>query len=107
LKYLVKKLVIPLVFVPFSENVMEQNSASFLNSMFFHVGPYTSYFGFGYGGIGSVLIMWPPMSDPFVNDTTPLKLTSEVAQVGIVIDHGEPSGEDDDSSKKKCNLKMT
>jgi len=84
---------------------MEQNLASFLNSMFLHVGPYTSYFGFGYGGIGSVLIMWPPMSDPFVNDTTPLKLISEVAQVGIITYYGEPSGEDDDSSKKNETLR--
>ncbi len=69
--------------------------------MFLHVGPYTSYFGSNYGGIRNVLTMWPPMFDIFANDTAPLKLTSEVAQVGIVTDYGDPSNEDDDSSKKK------
>lgn len=37
----------------------------------------------------------------------PLKWISEVAQIGIVTNYGEPSYEDDDSSKRKHNLKMT
>ncbi len=86
---------------------MEQIFVSFFSTMFFHVGPYTSYFGSGYGGIGSVLTMWPPMSDLFVNDMSPLKLILEVAQVGIVPYYGEPLYEDDDSSKRKHNFKMT
>jgi hypothetical protein len=36
-----RKPVIPHVFVPLTENVMEQNSISFTNSMYPHVGPYT------------------------------------------------------------------
>ncbi len=36
-----KELVIPPISVPFTENVVEQNS------MCPHVGPYTPYFGYG------------------------------------------------------------
>jgi hypothetical protein len=50
-----KEPIIPLVFVPLIKNVMEQHLVSFPNSMYFHVGPYTPYFGYGYEGIGSVL----------------------------------------------------
>jgi hypothetical protein len=75
--------------------------------MFLHVGPYTSYFGYGYGGIGNVFTMWPLMFDLFANVTTPLKLISGVAQVGIITNYGGASDEDDDSSKRKHNLKMT
>lgn len=82
---------------------MEQNSTSFLNSTFLHVEPYSSY----YGGIRNVLTMWRLKSNPFTNDMAPLKLISEVAQIGIVTNYGEPPYEDDDSSKRKHNLKMT
>jgi hypothetical protein len=62
---------------------MEQNLVGFKNSMFLHVGPYTSYFGYGYGGIGSVFTMWPLMFDPFANVTAPLKLILGIAQLGL------------------------
>ncbi len=57
--------IIPLIMI-----VMEQNLVSFPNSMHFHAGPYTQYFGFNYGGLGSVPIMWPLMFDPLVNPMT-------------------------------------
>jgi hypothetical protein len=45
-----RELIIPLVFVSLIKNVMEQNLMGFPNSMYPHVGPYTPYFGYGYGG---------------------------------------------------------
>jgi hypothetical protein len=48
-------------------NVIEQNSVGFSNSMYFHVGFYTPYFGYGYKGIRNVRTMWPPISDPLTN----------------------------------------
>jgi hypothetical protein len=65
-----KKLIIPFVFLLFIKNIMEQNLIGFSNSMFFHVGPYILYFCSSYGGIGSSLVMWPPMSNPLTNITT-------------------------------------
>jgi len=53
--------------------------------MYFHVGPYTPYFGFGYMGMGSALIMWPPISNPLTNPITPPKPILRIAQAGIVI----------------------
>jgi len=52
-----KELVIPLVSILLTKNVMEQNLVGFPNSMYPYVGPYTPYFGFGYGGIGGVPTM--------------------------------------------------
>jgi hypothetical protein len=74
--------------------------------MYPHVGPYTPYSGFGYGGIRNTPTMWPPMSNPLTNLTTPPRSILRVAQVGIVIDYGEPLDEDNDSSKRKHNLRM-
>ncbi len=68
-----KEPMFPLVSVPLTKNVMENNLVGFPNSMFFHVGPCTPYFGPSYRGKGSVLIMWPPIFDPLVNITTPPK----------------------------------
>jgi hypothetical protein len=65
-----------------------------------HIGPYTPFFGFGYGGIGNVLTMWPPMFDPLINPTASPKLVSRIAQARIVTDHGESSDEDKDYSKE-------
>jgi hypothetical protein len=79
---------------------MEQNLVGFPNLMFLRVGPYTSYFCSSYGGIGSVLVMWPPMSNPLTNIMTPPKLVLGVAQVEIVTNHKEPLDEDDNSSEK-------
>ncbi len=62
-----KKLVIPLVSIMLTKKVMEPNLVGFPNSMYPHVGPYTPYFGFGYGGIKGVPTMWPPMSNPLAN----------------------------------------
>jgi hypothetical protein len=45
-----RELIVPLVFVSFIKNVMEQNLVGFPNSMYLHVGPYTPYFGYGYRG---------------------------------------------------------
>ncbi len=69
-----KEPMFPLVYVPLTQNVMEKNLVGFPNSMFFHVGPYTPYFGPHYGGKGSVLVMWFPIFDPLVNITTPTKV---------------------------------
>ncbi len=74
--------------------------------MFFHVGPCTPYFGFGYGGKGSVLIMCPPIFNPLVNITTPPKPISGLAQTSIITDLKELLDEDDDSSKRKHNPRM-
>jgi hypothetical protein len=52
-----KKPIIPLLSVPLTRNVMEQNPIGFPNSMYLHIGPYTPYFGFGYKGIRSVRTM--------------------------------------------------
>jgi hypothetical protein len=68
--------------------VMEQNLIGFPNSMYLHVGPHTLYFGFGYGGIGSVPTMWPPMSNPLVNPTSPSKLVLGIKQDEIITNHG-------------------
>ncbi len=65
-----KKLVIPLLSILITKNVMEQNLVGFPNSMYPYVGPYTPYFGFGYGGIAGVPTMWPPMSNPLTNPTS-------------------------------------
>jgi hypothetical protein len=56
-----RKPVISSIFVPLTRNVVEQNL------MYPHVGPYIPYFGSSYQGIGSVPIMWPPMSNPLTN----------------------------------------
>ncbi len=74
--------------------------------MYPHVGPYTPYFGSGYGGIKSVLIMWPPMFDSLANPTTLLKLVLKIAQTRIVTNCKEPLDEDEDYSKEKHNPKM-
>ncbi len=101
-----KELVFPLVFVPLTKNVMEKNLVGFPNSMFFHVGPCTPYFGPNYGGKGSVLVMWLPTFDPLVNIMTPPKPILGLAQTLIIIDYGELLDEDDDSSKRKHNPRM-
>jgi hypothetical protein len=92
--------------VPLIENVMEQNPIGFPNSMYPHVGPCTPYFGFGYGSIWSVPIMWPPISDPLSNLIAPPKLILGIAQAGIVTDHKEPSDENKDYFTRKHNTKM-
>jgi hypothetical protein len=74
--------------------------------MFPPIGPHTPYFGSSYSGIGSVLAMWPPISSPFVNITTTPKLVLQVAQARVVIDHGEPLDDDDNSFKRKHNPRM-
>jgi hypothetical protein len=63
--------------------------------MFLHVGPYRPYFASGYDGMGSVLIMWAPMSSPFANITITPKPILGVAQIKVVVDNGEPSNDDD------------
>ncbi len=74
-----RKPFIPLVYVPLTKNVMEQNPIGLPNSMCLHVGPYTPYFGSGYEGKRNVPTMWPPMSNPLVNPTTSPKLVSRIA----------------------------
>jgi hypothetical protein len=64
---------IPPISVPFIENVV-----GFPNSMYVHVGPYTPYFCSSYGGIVTILTMWPPMFDPLIPPTTLLKLVSAI-----------------------------
>jgi hypothetical protein len=49
---------------------MEQNLIGFLNSMYSCVRPFTTYFGFGYEGIGSACTMWSPMFNPLTNPIT-------------------------------------
>jgi hypothetical protein len=73
-----KKLVIALIYVPFIENIMEQNLVGFPNSMYPCVGPYTPYFGFGYRAIKSVLIMLPLVFDPLAKPMASPKLVSEI-----------------------------
>jgi hypothetical protein len=85
---------------------MEQNVVVFPNSMYPHVGPYTPYFCFGYGGIVSVLTIWPPMSDPLIVPTALPKLVSGIAQTRIVRDREEPLNEDEDCSERKRNPGM-
>jgi hypothetical protein len=75
--------------------------------VYLHVGPYTPYFGFGYKGIGNVLTMWPLMFDPLTNPTTSSKPVSRIAQADIVTNHGKPSNDDEDHSKRKHNPKMS
>jgi len=41
--------------------------------MYPHDGPYTPYFGYGYGGIRSVPIIWLPMFYPLTNPITLVK----------------------------------
>jgi hypothetical protein len=91
----------PLVYVPLTKNVMEKNLVGFPNSMFFHVGPCTPYFGPHYGGKESAPVMWLLIFDPSVNITALPKLVLGVAQTSIIIDHRELLDEDDDFSKKK------
>jgi hypothetical protein len=85
---------------------MDQNPVGFPNLMYLHVGTYTPYFGSGYGGIRSVLIVWPPMSNPLVNPTTPPQLVLGIAQTKVVTNHREPLDEDKESSERKHNPKM-
>jgi len=74
-----KELVIIPIFVPLIENVMEKNPVGFPNSMYPHGGPYTPYFGYGYGGIRNVPIMRLPMFNPLTNPTTLVKSILGVA----------------------------
>jgi hypothetical protein len=46
------------------------------------------------------------MSDLLANPMTSPKWVPRIGQVGIVIDHGEPSDEDEDYSKRKHNPRM-
>ncbi len=98
--------IISFVSILRTRNVMEHNSINFPNSMYFHVRPYTLYFGFGYGGIGSVFTMWPPMSNPLTNPTTPSKSVSRIAQTRLVIDRKEPLDEEKNYSKRKHNPRI-
>jgi hypothetical protein len=66
--------------------------------MYIHVGPYTPYFGFGYGGVGGVPTMWPPLSDPLANPMISPKLVPGIIQVGIVTNCRKPLDEDEDTS---------
>ncbi len=59
-----RKPIIPPIFVLLTKNLMEQNPVSFKISNVPHVGPYTPYFGLGYGNIGNVPTMWPLVFDP-------------------------------------------
>jgi hypothetical protein len=85
---------------------MEQNLVNFPNSMYFHVGPYTPYFGFGYRGIKSVPTMRPPMFDPLINPMASPKAILRIAQIEIVTNYEEPSNEDKDYYERKHNSKM-
>jgi hypothetical protein len=96
-----KKSIIPLI-----EYVMEQNLVGFPNLMYPHVGSYTPYFGYSYGGIGSVPTMWPPMFDPLINPTTSSTPILKFAQTGIITNRNNPLDEDEDYSKEKHNTKM-
>jgi hypothetical protein len=86
---------------------MEKNPIGFPNSMYLHVGPYTPYFGYGYGGIGSVPTMRPPMSDPLANPRHHQKPILGIAQDGIVTNREDPSNEDKDYTSKKHKPKMS
>jgi hypothetical protein len=46
------------------------------------------------------------MSIPLTNLIAPPRSILGVAQIGIVMDYGEPLDEDNDSSKRKHNLRM-
>jgi len=70
---------IPLVSVPLTKNVMEQNPTGLPNSMYFHVGLYTPYFGFGYEDIRTVATMWPLVSNPLANPKASLNLVLRIA----------------------------
>jgi hypothetical protein len=98
-----KKPVIPLVSVQFIENIMEQNPVGFPNSMYLHVGPYTPYFAYGYGGIRSAPTIWPLMSNPLTNPMAP-KLVLGIAQTKIITNCREPSDENNDYSQKNTTL---
>jgi hypothetical protein len=54
----------------------------------------------------NVLIIWPFMSNPLADPTTPPKLISRIAQAGIITNHKEISNKDEDYSKRKHNPKM-
>jgi hypothetical protein len=45
--------------------------------------------------------------NPLINPTTSPKPVSRIAQAKIVIDHGKPSNENEDYSKRKHNPRMT
>jgi hypothetical protein len=85
---------------------MDQNPVGFPNSMYPHVGTYTPYFGFGYGGIGRVPIVWPPMFNPLANPITPPQPVWGIAQTRVVIYHKEPLDENKEFFKRKHNLEM-
>jgi hypothetical protein len=80
---------------------MEQNLVGFPNSIYFHVKPYTSYFGSSYMGLRGVPIMWTLMFDLIANPTISPKLVMGIIQTRIVTNHGEPSDKDEDYSMKK------
>jgi hypothetical protein len=50
--------------------------------------------------------MWLPMFDPLLELIAPPKPVLGIVQVGIVIDYGELSDEDNDSSERKHNPMM-
>jgi hypothetical protein len=66
-----KSQLYPPIFIPLTKNVMEQNLVGLSNSIFFHVGPYTPYFGVSYDGIGNVHVLWPLMFDRVINIMAP------------------------------------
>jgi hypothetical protein len=78
-----RELVIPPISIPFTRNVMEKNLVIFPNSMYPHVEPYTPYFGFGNGDIGSVPTMWPSMSNPLANPITTQSQFWELHKLGL------------------------
>jgi hypothetical protein len=101
-----RESIIPHVSIPLTKKIMDQILVGFPNSMYPHVGTYTPYFGFGYGGIGRVPILWPPMFNPFANPIAPPQPILGIAQIGVVIDHKEPLDEDMESFERKHNPKM-
>ncbi len=72
--------------------------------MYFQVGPYTPYFGFGYRGIKNVPTMRPPMFDPLINPMASPKPILKIAQIEIVTNYEEPSNEDQGLLWKKTQL---
>jgi hypothetical protein len=85
---------------------MEQNLVGFPNSILLYVGPYITYFGVSYDGIGSAHVLWPLMFDCVTNIMAPPHPILGVAQVGIVTNHREPLDEDDDFFESKHNPRM-
>jgi hypothetical protein len=57
-------------------------------------------------GHKGVFKMWPFMSDPLVNPMTSPKSIFRIVSIGIVIDYGDFSNEDNDYSERKHNPKM-